>query len=36
VELPAVSPLSQRGFFSMGVLFFGIGFLLHGVQRKRD
>jgi hypothetical protein len=36
VELPAVSALSQRGFFSMGVLFFGIGFLLHGVQRKRD
>jgi hypothetical protein len=36
VELPGLVGVSQRGFFSMGVLAFGIGFVLHGVGRKQD
>lgn len=36
VELPGLVGVSQRGFFSMGVLFFGIGFVVHGMARKRE
>jgi hypothetical protein len=36
VELPGFNAVSQRGYFSLGVLFFGIGFLLNGVDRRRE
>jgi hypothetical protein len=36
VELPGLVGVSQRGFFSFGVLFFGVGFVLHGMGRKQE
>ncbi len=36
VELPGLVGVSQRGYFGLGLLSFGIGLVLHGFGRKRE